>query len=364
MMRVDTTLAQLPFTDLPTEINFLILTHAARPTFSQTDPRWDGRSYYSSALALCCVSRTIRRIIFPELVHTVFLVKANNVLAFVHALNMQKVYAQQKNHLYVDYALYVRKIWISEALGSSFKYKVPHSDNIDFSLLAPVLLAAQSLALDFGSLSLLNGCLEYAWNSHVDLNVDQEYSPNLPWSTRTLTLLEDSPPIELSQSYPLTNTAPERAFLASISRIITLPLTISNEYRGYELDSDQQLYYVLPEWMDSFPWASLKSLRTVSVVLPHITIIAPFRESAPLHRSDVPVELLTFSASKGLLSGNWIQKELDGYAGRGEILSSVDICGGIVRGSNPSLVAIEVFLDWEQAWAREICRTAYNMISQ
>ena len=352
-MRVDT-IAQFPFADLPTELGFLILTYAARPTFSRTDPRWYGRSYYSSALALCCVSRTVRRIILPELLHTVFLVKANNVVAFVHALHMQTTYAQQKNHLYVDYAAHVRKIWISEALGSSFK--VPRSDDIDFSLLAPVLLAAQSLAFDFESLSLLNGCLEYAWSSHVDLNIDQEHSPNLPWSTNTLTLLEDSLPM-----YPLTNTTQERAFLASISHIITLPLMISNMYCVSELNGEQQqLHYILPKWMDSLPWASLKSLRAISVVLPHITINASFRKLAPLRRKDVPVEFLTFSAPKDLLSGNWTQKELNGYAGRGEIISFVNVCGGIVHAFDPSLVTLEVFLDWEKAWAREICRTAYN----
>jgi hypothetical protein len=361
MVRVDT-LAQFPYTDLPTEIGFLILTYAARPTFSQTNPRWYGRSYYPSALALCCVSRTIRRIILPELLHTVFLVKANNVLAFVHALHTQTAYAQQKHHLYVDYAAHVRKIWISEALGSPFKYKVPRSDDINFSLLAPVLFAAQSLALDSESLFLLYGCLEYAWNSHVDSNINQEYSPNLPWSTRTLTLLEDSLPLE---SYPLANTAQERAFLASISHIITLPLMIYNTYRVSELDGEQQLHHILPKWMDSLPWASLKSLRAISVVLPHIPVDAPFHEVAPLHRKDVPVELLTFSAPEDLLSGNWTQKELNGYAGRGEIISSVDVCGGIVSGSDPSLVTLKVFLDWEKAWAHEICRTAYsNLISR
>jgi hypothetical protein len=266
---------------------------------------------------------------------------------------MQTAYAQQKHHLYVDYAACVHKIWISEALGSSFK--VPRSDDIDFSLLAPVLLAAQSLALDFQSLSLLNGCLEYAWNSHVNLNIDQEYSPNLPWSTNTLTLLEDSLPM-----YPLTNTTQERAFLASISHIITLPLMIYNTYRVSELDGEQQLHHILPKWMDSLPWASLKSLRAISVVLPHITINTSCRELVPPHRKDVPVELLTFSVPKDLLSGNWTQKELNGYAGRGEIISFVNVCGGRVCASNPSFVTLEVSLDWEKAWAREICRTAYN----
>jgi hypothetical protein len=148
--------------DLPTELSLLILSYAARSI--------------SCALALCRVSRTVRRIALPELLHTVILSKRHNVLAFMHALHMQGAYVQQEHHLYFDYAAHVRKIWIRET--KTVRYDV-HKDNIDFSILAPVVLASQSLAVSFKNTFLLDGCLEYAWNSYVHLNIDHERSPPL-----------------------------------------------------------------------------------------------------------------------------------------------------------------------------------------
>ena len=96
----------------------------------------------------------------------------------MHALRMQRTYAEEENHLSFDYATHVRKIWIKETLG--FEPKVD-KDDIDLSLLAPAILTAESSVVDYERMSL-DGCLEYAWNSRVDSNINHEYSPP-PWNT-------------------------------------------------------------------------------------------------------------------------------------------------------------------------------------
>lgn len=90
-----------PFTDLPVELAFMILEYAARPTFDQAD-LYDARSPYSSALALCRVSKIVRRIVLPELLHTILLPDFRHVEKFVHALRMQKVYKEKGSDLHFD----------------------------------------------------------------------------------------------------------------------------------------------------------------------------------------------------------------------------------------------------------------------
>ncbi|KAJ8589527.1 hypothetical protein M405DRAFT_205880 [Rhizopogon salebrosus TDB-379] len=330
--------------DLPTELCLLILTYAARPI--------------SSALALCHVSGIVRRIVLPQLLHTVILSKPDNVLAFMHALHMQGAYAQQEHHLYFDYAAHVRKIWIHATQTVSYDV---YKDNIDFSILAPVLLASQSLAISFEDTFLLDGCLEYAWSPHVDLNVDHKRSP-LPWSTKTLTLLKDMdfPDfLDSPDSYPLANTAQGRAFLASISRIIIFPSTIADHYEISECcDSGHLLGHRYPLWVDHFPWGSLKSLRTVSMALPHITIPSsvldpPDEYEEEFHWRNVPVELLTFSAATINLMSScfWAQKKLDTYSGGGECISSVEVYGEVCYFRLGSILVDVCCFNWEQVWA-------------
>ena len=74
----------------------------------------------------------------------------------MHALRLQRTYAEEENHLYFKYAAHVRKIWIKETLG--FEPRV-HKDNIDFSLLAPVILAAESSVVDYDRMFLLTVAL-------------------------------------------------------------------------------------------------------------------------------------------------------------------------------------------------------------
>jgi hypothetical protein len=51
-------IARFPFVNLSTELVLLILAFAARPDFAQTD---EEKNPYSSALALCRLSRITRR---------------------------------------------------------------------------------------------------------------------------------------------------------------------------------------------------------------------------------------------------------------------------------------------------------------
>ncbi|KAG2121738.1 hypothetical protein DEU56DRAFT_701339, partial [Suillus clintonianus] len=213
------------FADLPTELALLVFVFAAQPTFTETDT-YNARNPYSPALLLCSVSRIVRRTVLPSILHTVLLSESRHVMAFVDALYMQKAYAEQQHHLCLDYASSVHRIWMGEFLGpprvpnapfiSSF---TPYGSEpeLDVSLLAPVLLAAPSLALDFASLDVLLCCIKYTLDSDVDLKVDHERSPS-PWSTKNLTLSGC-----VSRRWrPFTETVHGYAFLSSISHLTSL----------------------------------------------------------------------------------------------------------------------------------------------
>ncbi|OJA13302.1 hypothetical protein AZE42_12415 [Rhizopogon vesiculosus] len=166
---------RFPFANLSMELVFLILAFAAQPDFAQTH---EEKNPYSSAPALYRVSRITRRAVLPQLLHTVLLSEESNVTPFMNALRMQKLYRQQGNHLYFVYAAHVRRIWIGQictpppapSIHGSFPPNTPvyntSEPDIDFGIVAPVVLSAKSLALDFASLFLLCGYLECAWNTH------------------------------------------------------------------------------------------------------------------------------------------------------------------------------------------------------
>ncbi|KAG1898987.1 uncharacterized protein F5891DRAFT_912463, partial [Suillus fuscotomentosus] len=182
------------FDDLPTELALIIFKYAAQPPFAQYAPFT--RDPYSSALSLCQVSKIVRRAALPEILHTVLLSTTHDLLAFVRALRMQKTYMDQQHDLAFDYAPCVHTMSIGHFRGplrsppnSYFSVPMPELEGeIDISLLAPVILGASSLAINFNNLNLLSNCLKHACNSDVDLNVDHKNSL-LPWSIRSLTLL-------------------------------------------------------------------------------------------------------------------------------------------------------------------------------
>lgn len=346
-------IARFPFVNLSTELVLLILAFAARPDFAQTD---EEKNPYSSALALCRLSRITRRAVLPQLLRTVLLSEDNNVISFVHALRMQKVYRQQGNHLYFPYAAHVHRIWIGKIsappptapLHGNFPRSTHNTSepDIDFSVLASVILGAQSLAVDFASLFLLCGCLEHAWSTHIAMNVDADCSPP-PWNTKTLALSG-----EFTRWLPFTSTAEGSAFLASISHLIFLspsrfrPWTVCKYDPCF--DDAQFREYSLPEWMTSVPWVAFKNVRAVSLSLPHI--VTQFDSDEPL---DLHVELLTLSASPG--HRGWVPKNISNSFKNGEgRISLVDVRPSYFRVSCISL--FDVLFAWEEAWACGLCK--------
>ncbi|OJA13516.1 hypothetical protein AZE42_08207 [Rhizopogon vesiculosus] len=356
------TITRFSFVDLSTELCLLIFAHAARPTFAQSND-YDAINPYSSALALCRVSRIVRRAVLPELLRTVLLSEDSNVTAFVHALHMQKAYAEQGNHLHFAYEARVRRIWIGEIFepptvaphGSlspnSLSYTACDSD-IDFSLLAPVLLDAQSLALDFSSLFLLHGCLYYAWNPRIDTKVRLGVGcSSPPWNTKTLTLSGTHTPWR-----PFTNTTEGSAFLASISRLVFVSPTLIEApllpARGLCLDNDNRKEsgeYKLPSWTAGVPWASFKSLQAVSLAFPQLSLITS--------SGDVHIELLTFSAPR--LLGYWAFQDTGTYTSEdsreGQVSSIDDDVRVTISRSHSRIHFCILCQDWEKAWVCGLC---------
>ena len=314
------------FAILPAELCIPILTDAAK--FSQTD---GAINPYSSALALCRVSRTARHIVLPEFLHTVLLSKSNHVSAFIYALEMQDGYAQTGNHLRFDYAPHVRRIWIGETSS------LTHT-SINFSLLAPVLFASKSLALDTGSMSLLDSCLTQVWDSHTRSVSDG--GPSRPrWGTTTLTLAGD-----LQFYCPTTQYdvhALRSKFFASIDQFVFLPPTtfhFSQSSNSANIDSKSFHYNLPPVEVDKFPWESLKNPQTIVLALPRITLAdSALRACVQPSFWDVCVTLETVPAPVTRVNPKKTEKNLQ---------SSFDVraaltFSGVLTGD----------FNWEQTWA-------------
>ncbi|OJA10556.1 hypothetical protein AZE42_03157, partial [Rhizopogon vesiculosus] len=196
------------------------------------------------------------------------------------------------------------------------------------------LLASKSLAINFGSLLLLDSCLEHAWNSRIHSNVDKSSPP--PWSIKTLTLWGDP------AHYRLVDTDPLYAFLGSISHIIFLSPT-RLQFGDILLPRNiaRSRYNIFKRMSRcTFPWASLESLQFVSLTLPHITL-----------RLTARVEMRTFTVPMDQLSESihWAQEISDAYGQRGEgRVSFADVRATL---SSSIRTGVHASLHWEQAWA-------------
>ncbi|KAG2039638.1 hypothetical protein BDR03DRAFT_213458 [Suillus americanus] len=281
-----------PFGDLPVELALLILKHAAQPSFSQMEP-YKSKNPYSFALTLCLVSKEVRKTVLPEIIHTVLLPQLRNVTAFVDALRMQQTYAQEDHQFKFDYTKYIRRMWMGRFRGSlpglSLDGFGPIQPGPDLSPLAPVLLAAPSIAVDFENLALLSGCLFHAWKSRVD---NHEDSPVL-YSPKTITVTGFESMTRQWSSF--TKTVHGAAFLASISHVISITYTmIDNNRHAYRLchSGNRWKIYQLPEWMEQAPF---NSLQTFSLPIPHS---AHRLAECELSSTDMEVEFSTFSVSK------------------------------------------------------------------
>ncbi|KAG1884897.1 hypothetical protein F4604DRAFT_1728657 [Suillus subluteus] len=327
-----------PFGDLPVELALLILKHAVQPSFSQTEP-YKSKNPYSFALALCLVSKEVRKMVLPEILHTVLLPQLHNVTAFVDALRMQQAYAQQDHQFKFDYTKYVRRMWMGQFRGSlrglSLDGFGPMQFGPDLSPLAPVLLAAPSIAVDFENLNLLSGCLFHAWKSRAN---NHEGSPAL-YGPKTLMVTGSESMTRQWSSY--TKTVHGAAFLASISHVISITHTISDSTRHTRglchCGDGSEIYHKLPDWMARAP---LSSLQTFSLSIPHSA--HPLVE-CELGGKDMKVELLTFSVSK--LSSP--PRTLKGMRMIQQVTRSPSNHGPLAV-SNPSCILCQ---DWLKAWA-------------
>lgn len=291
------------FSDLPTELAILILKYAAQPTFAQPET-YATKNPYSSAISLSCVSKLVRRIVLPEILHTVLLPKQRHVVAFERALRMQKTYIdQEQQDLIFDYTSCVRRVWIGYIrmlLSSPNDPFEPDWDVLDTTLLAPVILAVPSLAINCDSVSLLSVCLAQACKPHLGFNLDDRNSP-LPWNTKSFTLSGGF----LGHWRGFMSTIPVYSFLASISHFTSLYSSMRPHYEHFygepadEMESQDSENYTVPFLMARAPF---KKLQTFSIIT---------WSSA----NDTEVELVTFPASSGLLPEPLTLEEIKSYAG-------------------------------------------------
>ncbi|KAG1760189.1 hypothetical protein EDD22DRAFT_825715 [Suillus occidentalis] len=301
------------FGDLPIELAFLVFKYAAQPTFDQAE-KYERKNPYSSVLKLCLVSKSVRRAVLPELLHTILLPESRNVKLFVQALFMQEEYKKANSDLQYQYAPRVRKMWIgSDGSGylnirpANLEHALQPSERpLAISLLAPIILAAPSLALSWTSVhvKLLIECLEHAWKFRPATPVDEE-RPRPPWNTKRLTL-SCGAPISPTEWNKFTDTPQGVAFLASICQLSSLTY-LDRDYESLPLAKE----YCLPEWMHTAPLASFKSLHTV--ILPYPRIITPVSPSGLNYRGvDMHMEVLTLPATL-LRAQTGIPKAIEGF---------------------------------------------------
>ncbi|KAG1831578.1 hypothetical protein EV424DRAFT_157996 [Suillus variegatus] len=275
--------------NLPMELLIPILKDAAQLTFSPREKHVD-KNFYSTAVSLCRVSRLFRRIILPEMLHTVFL--RHGVKKFANALLMQKAYAEKESDLFFDYTSAIQRMWISNYWASLSEGL--SELKLNMSILHPVILAVPVLAIDCDHLELLIQSVEDAWTSHADLNIDHEYCP-FPGKTQNLMIMS---PGGIWIPFRSESKKKTSIFLASIPRLTYLPNleAYSDGFRDISrgLKSPESL---LDSWMNNIPWEHMTSLQTFSVVYPHLA--PPFSMRSyidPTRGLDLHVERLNLSA--------------------------------------------------------------------
>ncbi|KAG1854351.1 hypothetical protein C8R48DRAFT_320090 [Suillus tomentosus] len=295
------------FNDLPAEIVAIVIKYAAEPTFTQ-DEEYEPTNLYSTARELCLVSRTFRHLALPIVLHTVLL-DFDNMPAFLHALRMQNEYAQTYPALRFEYTPHVRNIWIGECLDEC-PSDAPVDSSLtsepvsDLDLIAPLLLGASSLAIDFSCLYLVTSCIERAW-TRMDKSTDRESLP-LPWNTKTLTLSRMS-----CDTWEMATLASGSAFLASITHFIALPPEEDDTYLHILFRTRRGVgpqNYATPLWMSYVPWNSFERLERASLVFPRVQLpfdMFEYSIGAKLH-----AELLTLPGS--MLKGRRVPAEIQG----------------------------------------------------
>ncbi|KAG1774577.1 hypothetical protein EV702DRAFT_1122957, partial [Suillus placidus] len=345
---IDKPTTRVRFSDLPPAVSLLILKYVAQiaqPTFTQKE-RYADKNPYSTALTLCRVSRVVRRAVLPELLRTILLRQSHSLKAFANALRIQKAYAKKGSDLFFDYTSVVQRLWIrdhnvTEQILQDSKLKPI------MSVLVPVLLAAPALAIDSGHLKVVVQCMEDAWTSRADPDVDHKSSP-FPGKTQSLTILGHCTDDEIFEQIRKGS-----GFLASIPRLTYLvDMGIDGDKfrdisRGEKSPED-----ALEVWMRDIPWACMKSLETFSVAYPHLDAIYDIRRyMAEAKGLVVHVERLTVSASlfrQDPESFPWVTPPFP-VTGPGEkSIQSDGVCVEVTRGRE---LFWQYLYPWDKVWA-------------
>ncbi|KAG1786685.1 uncharacterized protein HD556DRAFT_1505250, partial [Suillus plorans] len=287
------------FSNLPIEIALIVLTYAAKPTFSQEE-KYDDKNPYSTAVSLCLVSRLVRRTILPELLHTILLRRPYSVNMFANALRMQKAYAEKESDLVFDYISTIKRVWIDDScnypVDTNDFYIAYRSGNSQFDqnmdVLVPVILATPALAINSYQLLRVMESVQNAWDFYTDRNISRHSSfPGKPKSL-TLTGLDVNCKI-------LHDICGGFIFLTWITRITCL-IDLEADSNSF-CDTSRGLRspeHPLRNWICVTPWAWLKNLETFSIFDPHLT--APCDNDSHIDHTrgvDVHVERLTLPTS-------------------------------------------------------------------
>jgi hypothetical protein len=341
-------LARSPFVDLPTELVLPILKLAARPNFTLIgDGTLNRRDPYSSARALCLVSRDVRHTILPVMLETVFLWECSQVIAFVDALRMQTGYSEQGDHLAFAYANHICRIWVGsicEPCGESFchldRCRLSIGPGIDSEILAPVLLAAPSLAFDCKSLYLLDDCTQVA--SHID-TCQEGSEPR--WRANTLTLSGNIDPClgirSINQRLP---------FFSSISHLIFVSPMMTNDIRDDMNFSDTMRTM-------TYLRAAFTNLQTISIPRPFVRL--PVIVELPADISEMRVHLVTLPAPPlanqpetllSMLDQNYRAKTKEAYDNM-ETCSGEGVVWKVGARSRPTSNGYDFLVNWDEAWA-------------
>ncbi|KAF8845950.1 hypothetical protein BDN67DRAFT_1006457 [Paxillus ammoniavirescens] len=359
-----------PFSRLSVDLALSIIDFTATPDFQSTSD-----NPYACGLALCRVSKAVRRATLPRMLHTVLLTRTGSLTKFVAALRTQKSFSLANQSMFVDYTVHVRRIWIghfpdtppSAPIACNF-FDAPSSEpDIDFSLLAPVLLGAPSLGLDFLSVSLLHDCLKWAWQHQapasgeddMDASTSSECSM-LPWRTSTLALTGC-----FSRWLPFTSTSEGSAFLASLASLILLPEFIAaadlEKVEG-PANTRSRIIPTPVNLCSGIPWAAFRGLQRLTVPLAStaastIIVKATYKdhflgyiESMAPCDGNIDVVLFTTDAPLGpsrTATKEWIDRAMQAYVQQGK--------GDLVLVDVP--MAIDdiwklIYFNWDVCWAR------------
>lgn len=231
---------QFPFTDLSTELALEIIRFACVPDphIELTKPR----PYYATALALSSVSHAVRRAAVPHLLHTVILISADHVLAFIDTIALQVHHHQSHSPLALNYTRLVRRFWSTECWEPLVEES---SDNpLNYSALYEIMRSTESLGLNFRSLHLLYNGLE-----SVNAN------PELDWTCKRVTLAGD-----FWRWSPLTSSHQGLTCLRQLTHLVVwIPDNRTDPIAPEESP--------LPKWVHSIPLGSMPNLTHFAVPL-------------------------------------------------------------------------------------------------